>query len=701
MNEDSKTDDLHGDSQQSWGKAPISRRKLLAALGVSGAAFIASGLPGGLLPRAQGETVSENVYGNGKDQKKVTQLELQSMNGIQAGTLAEWLSQPPGNINQIYYVTDAGREGHFYYDVADLTSPADGGTIYITGEGVRFKRIYEGSLNARWFGAAADGITDDTDALRRALEASRGKSLYLPHGVYLITDTLTIPRNTFVRGVGNSSWFTFGQRRNELPDSILDMENGTILKFIGSGASRFSSNRSEFQNFTCAVRFERDGDGIQLSDLKILSHFRIRDEFGAITTPDTDQHAMIDVGLWIDNADHIKLNRVSVVGYWQKAGLYIDASGRLSQGGEFGAVEYATIEDCLFQGKIGAAILGGDEGNPPDEFGFSPPAVGSDEMSEGQFGISHVLVSDCFFSGTDHHSNGFASGWQQRIAPDSTPLMIDGFIGSGSPYRVNHQRFVNCSFQTRESASIVLNRVIRPAFVNCRAESGPIRASKYTLLPRLINCEFPYNRTNPAYQEIEHCPGAVIIPEFRRLGHVHLRSFEFKIELRNNNGVIEHRMGKANGIQSSAASKDVEALFRYAIQSGGWNYQTWSATPVPGNGASDDYSKGCFLGEKSFLAKYNLFTCAAIDNHPDYQEAEVSVVESRAADPQLWVRAAVFSTQNVPYRMNGYSSALKLELRNGSGPATTLSQNLPMENNGPASLILKVRGKFYEQIYGV
>ena len=94
------------------------------------------------------------------------------------------------------------------------------------------------------------------------------------------------------------------------------------------------------------------------------------------------------------------------------------------------------------------------------------------------------------FSGTDHHSNGFAPGWESRIEPDSTPIKIDGFIGSGVPYRINHPRFVNCSIQTRESASIVLDRVIRPTFINCRAESGPVRASPYTVLPGSLTVNF-------------------------------------------------------------------------------------------------------------------------------------------------------------------------------------------------------------------
>lgn len=676
----------------------ISRRALLASMGMAGAAVLTENVWKGGLPataEAKGGTVTESVYGLDKVKVK----DLKDMDFVIAVTIAELRAETDPNPDYVYYVIDTGQDGMFGYDPSDTTTPDNTGTVVAAAAGGRFKRMFEGGLEVKWFGAKGDGETDDTLSVRAAMQAARGKEVRFAAGVYKLTDTIAIPRNTFVRGAGCSSWFPFGQLRNNVPNSILDMENGTILKFVGNASVTFSTNRSDFQNFTCAVKLEPDADGVQLSDLKILSSFRIRDENGNITTSDTDQHAMFDVGLWIDNADHVKLNGIGVVGYWQKAGLLLDASGRLGATQEFGAIEYCVVSNSIFQGKIGMAALGGDEGIPPDETGFLKPT--GDDLTEGAFGLSHLFVSDCFFSGTDHHSNGFADGWQSRIAPDSTPLKIDGFIGSGVPYRINHPRFVNCSIQTRESASIVLDRVIRPAFINCRAESGPIRASKHTVLPRLINCEFPYNRTNAIYQEIEHCQGAHITPSFRRLAHIHLKEYQFQIELRNNNGVIEHRLTKPFAISAGAKSKDVEALFRYAIKEAGWDYQAWTPTPVPGSTMNDDYSKGLFLGEKAFQAKYSLVTSVTFDNHADYQEAELIVVQSRAADTGLWARAAAYSAPTVPYKMATYNTVLKIELRNGSGPATALTTNLPMEAQGAASLTLRVRGLFYEQAYGL
>lgn len=48
------------------------------------------------------------------------------------------------------------------------------------------------------FGAAGDGGTDDTDAIERALSSS--KKVFLPRGTYLVSRTLTIPKDTHLLG---------------------------------------------------------------------------------------------------------------------------------------------------------------------------------------------------------------------------------------------------------------------------------------------------------------------------------------------------------------------------------------------------------------------------------------------------------------------------------------------------------------------
>ena len=57
-----------------------------------------------------------------------------------------------------YYSDGDGGEGLFYKDTSDTTSADNGGTIIVDSDGNRWKRVYSGSINVRWFGARGNAI---------------------------------------------------------------------------------------------------------------------------------------------------------------------------------------------------------------------------------------------------------------------------------------------------------------------------------------------------------------------------------------------------------------------------------------------------------------------------------------------------------------------------------------------------------------
>jgi len=61
----------------------------------------------------------------------------------------------------------------------------------------------EGNWSVKDFGAKADGTTDDTAAIQRAIDeaAKQGGQVYLPPGRYLVKGSLTVPSGVAVRGV--------------------------------------------------------------------------------------------------------------------------------------------------------------------------------------------------------------------------------------------------------------------------------------------------------------------------------------------------------------------------------------------------------------------------------------------------------------------------------------------------------------------
>ena len=95
-----------------------------------------------------------------------------------------------------FYTTDKGKEGNWYYDNTDTTSADNLGTILVTSDGKRIKRVVQGFVEAKWFGVVGDGSTDDVINLQKALTASSGLTIRLADGTYKITSTLTVPANT-------------------------------------------------------------------------------------------------------------------------------------------------------------------------------------------------------------------------------------------------------------------------------------------------------------------------------------------------------------------------------------------------------------------------------------------------------------------------------------------------------------------------
>lgn len=85
----------------------------------------------------------------------------------------------------------SGIAGPFVRDDNDTTSADNGGTIIVSGNGKRWKRVYDGVPLVSWFGAVGDGETNDDAPVKNTLLAT-GKAALQPGKRYKITSlTLT------------------------------------------------------------------------------------------------------------------------------------------------------------------------------------------------------------------------------------------------------------------------------------------------------------------------------------------------------------------------------------------------------------------------------------------------------------------------------------------------------------------------------
>lgn len=124
-------------------------------------------------------------------------LLLSSGASAQTRTTISALRTGTVSTTQNYFITDAGKEGIFFYDKSDATSTDNGGTVIINA-GRRFKRLYSGPLDVRWFGMKGDyngtSGTENSAAFKAAINAARkDEVLMVPAGQYYVNSSIAMP----------------------------------------------------------------------------------------------------------------------------------------------------------------------------------------------------------------------------------------------------------------------------------------------------------------------------------------------------------------------------------------------------------------------------------------------------------------------------------------------------------------------------
>jgi len=103
--------------------------------------------------------------------------------------------------------------------------------------------VLGGTFSVKDFGAAADGVTDDTAAFQKALQRAaeqKGNTVFAPAGRYLIAGSLQIPAATTLQGEyrgpgrqrGTVLLSTYGKGRTDGPGCIMATAGGSAVKGI-------------------------------------------------------------------------------------------------------------------------------------------------------------------------------------------------------------------------------------------------------------------------------------------------------------------------------------------------------------------------------------------------------------------------------------------------------------------------------------
>lgn len=183
---------LEDSKRKKSGQGIMSRRKLLATIGMVGVGLASTGLVNENLTSANGDPLNSRM--------KVK--DLLNMSLILVTTIEQLKDTVVPDADTLYFVSDRGKEGLFYYDPVDTTSSDNIGTILVSSAGARFKRIFQGAASVQWFGAKGDGITDDTVAFNKAFNSCKEISIPATDHSYRLNKFQGIPEQKVV-GIGH------------------------------------------------------------------------------------------------------------------------------------------------------------------------------------------------------------------------------------------------------------------------------------------------------------------------------------------------------------------------------------------------------------------------------------------------------------------------------------------------------------------
>lgn len=199
------------------------------------------------------------------------------------------------------FTIDPTMVGEWKLDPADTSSTDNTGTILKTDFGQRIKRMLRNSyISIKWFGAAGDGVTDDTTAIQTAYNFCKANffTLYLDAGRYKV-NTLQFDGRVNVAGA-NTKEVVFRPAGNDM----VIINHFDSANRSGGGWTQFSSHLS---NFTI------DGAG-KTGITGLRSYLTLASTFTQVTIINCDRYGLLAEGTQYSVFDQVicELNFIGI-----------------------------------------------------------------------------------------------------------------------------------------------------------------------------------------------------------------------------------------------------------------------------------------------------------------------------------------------------------------------------------------------------
>lgn len=209
-------------------------------------------------------------------------------------------------------------------------------------------------VSVKDFGAKGDGVTDDTDALQRAIDS--GRSLYFPDGIYLTSRTLIIAANSSLHISGNN----FGHVNDARKGAVIKhtAENSAVFRVRGGAIGGSISGLYLDLMHASSVGFDLGGAWyVKIEDCVVRNsrfgvhlHYDAPDYFSGVTNISRCYFAKCGAGVKTTNVDInvIQINHCT----------FFDGTNGIIFGdvGASSSIRNGVVRDCLFEANTGYDI---------------------------------------------------------------------------------------------------------------------------------------------------------------------------------------------------------------------------------------------------------------------------------------------------------------------------------------------------------